>query len=340
MQNDFRRWLNAVLTLTEADAVANDKAAAIVLAWVNGDAAHDTATWTRLFASVQSSLDQSKPTTPVRLWRNERRDNDAQYDHFTSWTLDQEIAADYPAGGGRHRQIVSATIDPRDIVCFVPAFGPKVDWLRQQEMIVRPGHYHRQLKEAMGDRICEAKALSPGLWTRVSSHDLQRLAATKHLRGYAAHDEVFVWDAYDDTHYGMTGIIGIEEREGIPFFVRGKKLRIVGSHHGDDAEGDWAGGHAFPVGDVIVIVSGENVAEVQTNRGFCRMVGLPVPKMPQRRRARFEPEITAWMATNGWDDALVDAYQQWSGGYWPWDGPDTANDGSFPYARWGGAVER
>jgi hypothetical protein len=189
-------------------------------------------------------------------------------------------------------------------------------------------------QEADALALREAKLVSAGLWTKLSPRDLQRLAATKHLRGFAVHDEVFVWDAYEETHYGMLAEIGIEENEAIPFMVRSAKPLLHGAVGGDDPGGDWEGGYEFPVGDAVVLVSGENADEVRANRGFCHMVGLPAPKGEQRRRPRFAPEIMAWIAANGWDNASVDAYQKWSGGYWPWDGPDTADDGTFPFANW------
>lgn len=138
-----------------------DRAAAIVLDWVNQEQ-RDTQTWAHLFASVQSVLDETKPKTPVRLYRNERRNDETQYDRFSSWTADPAMAADYPAGGGRDRQVVSAMIAPKDIVCFVPALGPRVDWLNQQEMIVRPGRYHRTLmvteaQETIGAALREGR---------------------------------------------------------------------------------------------------------------------------------------------------------------------------------------
>lgn len=120
-----------------------DRAASIVLDWVNQEH-RDTASWAQLFASVQPVLDAMKPTKPVKLYRNEKRNDETQYDRFSSWTTDPGMAADYPAGGGRNRQMISAVIDPKDIVCFVPAFGPRIDWLHQQEMIVRPGRYQRE----------------------------------------------------------------------------------------------------------------------------------------------------------------------------------------------------
>jgi hypothetical protein len=126
--------------LVETDTA--DRAAAIVLAWVNQEH-RDTQTWAHLFASVQPVLDETKPATSVRLYRNERRNDEGQYDRFTSWTTDAAMATDYPAGGGRNRQLVSAMIAPKDMVCFIPAFGSRVDWLGQQEMIVRPGRYER-----------------------------------------------------------------------------------------------------------------------------------------------------------------------------------------------------
>jgi hypothetical protein len=163
---------------------------------------------------------------------------------------------------------------------------------------------------------------SSDLWTKVSASDLQRLAATQNLRGYAAHDEVFVWPSYDETHLGIVGEIGITEHEGIPFYVFSHNQAVdPGVPEDISGESDWANGYKFMVGSVIVSVSDENVEEIQNSRGFCWMAGLPTPSGPQKPRSRWSEEDHEWMADNNWDDASVDAYITASGRR-PWDDPD------------------
>ena len=64
---------------------------------------------------------------------------------YTSWSIDQEIASDY--GNKRERRLIWAIIKPDDIVCDISAFEPRVNWLNQQEMIVKPGVYKRNISE-------------------------------------------------------------------------------------------------------------------------------------------------------------------------------------------------
>lgn len=174
------------------------------------------------------------------------------------------------------------------------------------------------------------------MWSAVGAADLERLARARHLRGFAVHDEVFLWDAYEDTHAGMMGAIGIVENEGIAFFVRSPAPRSTGQRHADDPDADWSRGHRLAVGGVEVVLSGdaEELADLRTNRAFCRMVGWPVPREPRKPRPRFDPETREWMARNGWDDASADAYLLWSQGAWPWDSDDLDARGEFPRSRW------
>jgi hypothetical protein len=135
---ELRIWMR----LVEGESAADD----IILRWVNGEVL-PTETWTKMFAMVKPILDATKPKTPVKLWRNEYIVNvsgvrpDEQYNRYTSWSIDRDIAEDY--GAKRERRLIYAIIKPVDIVCFISAFGPRVNWLSQQEMIVRPGIYTR-----------------------------------------------------------------------------------------------------------------------------------------------------------------------------------------------------
>lgn len=120
-----------------ANKYLNSSATAVLTRWVNGEDL-PTSEWAKLFASVEPQLAPSRPKAPVTLYRNEKPGTE-QYSGFTSWSTDPDVAADYQPN---KRKLVSAVIRPEDIVAYVPFFGPKVDWLNQKEMIVKPGHYN------------------------------------------------------------------------------------------------------------------------------------------------------------------------------------------------------
>jgi hypothetical protein len=86
----------------------------------------------------QMWFEQSLETLPetVTIYRNQHNDDSAQYSRYTSWTLNPAWANEY--GSPRKRTVVSRQVPRSAIAAYVPAFGSKVDWLRQEEVILKP----------------------------------------------------------------------------------------------------------------------------------------------------------------------------------------------------------
>ena len=124
----------------------------ILRLWVSGGW-DDRETLLRLITKHKNILGKFKPSSPIRIWRNERISSDIgyahnsgwenQYDYPTAWSMNKIEAEGYAKGPGR--RLVTVISPPEDIVCSLPIvehyvqkLGLKsIDIYNQSEIIVK-----------------------------------------------------------------------------------------------------------------------------------------------------------------------------------------------------------
>ena len=123
----------------------------VLRSWISGGY-DDRDRLLRLLTKHQDILNKFRPTSPLRVWRNERIESSVghnagwenQYDYPTAWSMNKHDAEGYASGLGR--RLVTAIAQPNDVFCSIPLveyyirqLGLKsIDVHSQNEVIIKP----------------------------------------------------------------------------------------------------------------------------------------------------------------------------------------------------------
>lgn len=125
----------------------------ILRLWISGGW-DDRKILKRLLEKHNDILEKFKPSSPIRIWRNERIQSDVgyahnsgwenQYQYPTAWSMIKTEAEGYAKGHGR--RLITVIAPPEDIICsistvehYVQKMGLKpIDIYNQSEIIVKP----------------------------------------------------------------------------------------------------------------------------------------------------------------------------------------------------------